>query len=517
MIGLALSVLYLLLCWAPVAAEEPFEGRTLISPKNSTVTLLLDMSGATVKTWHGADRPMALAYMLPDESILRPCRDWRSTFAGNGGRIQWIDANDVVIWDYYFLHDDYQQHHDVEPMPNGNVLLIAWERKTLQEALAAGRQIISNEMWPTVIAEIEPVGATGGNIVWEWHLWDHLIQDVDPGLPNYGVVSEHPELLDINFGNVGAPNAIGDWIHANAVDYNEELDQIVFCARVTDEFYVIDHSTTTEEAAGHTGGNSGMGGDILYRWGNPAVYGRELPPPAPGRSFHVIHGVNWIDPGLPGAGNILAFDNGDRDGFENDYSTVVEITPPVDALGHYYLAPDSAFGPSAPTWTFSDSTFFYAGPTHGGAYRLPNGNTLICESEPGYVFEVTMAGTLVWDYDHGSLISRALRYWDDVTAAPSLDDLASAGSPELAVECPNPFRPPSLLSFLSPKDSRARLEIFSVTGRRVMVLADRESGGHFQLTWNGRDMRGIEIPAGIYFLRLEAGDISMTRKMTLLR
>ncbi len=517
MIRLALCVLCLLLCGAPADAEEPFEGRTLISPKNSIEARLLDMSGATVKTWHGADRPMAVAYMLPDESILRPCRDPGSTFAGNGGRIQRIDANDIVIWDYYFSNDEYQQHHDIEPMPNGNILLIAWERKTLQEALDAGRQVISSEMWPPMIAEIEPTGPTTGNIVWEWHLWDHLMQDVDPGLPNYGVISEHPELFDINYGTVGRPMAIGDWLHENAVDYNVELDQVVFCCRASNELYVIDHSTTTTEAAGHTGGNSGMGGDILYRWGNPATYGRELPPPAPGQFFHVIHGVNWIDPGLPGAGNIIALDNGDREGILEDYSTVVEITPPVDAFGHYYIAPDSAFGPSAPTWTFSDPTFFYAGPTHGGAYRLPNGNTLICESEPGYVFEVTTTGSIVWDYNHFSLVSRAIRYWDDLTAAPPFDDLASTGPPKLIVEYPNPFTPPSMLSFLSPQDRRVRLEIFGVTGRRIQVLADHESGGQFYVTWNGRDMRGLEVPAGMYFLRLEAEDISTTRKMVLLR
>ncbi|MCP4246868.1 MAG: hypothetical protein GY778_07450 [bacterium] len=264
-------------------------------------------------------------------------------------------------------------------------------------------------MWPTLIVEINPVGVTGGNVVWEWHFWDHLVQDVDPGLANYGVVADHPELLDINFGNVGGPQGGGDWVHVNAIDYNAELDQIVFSSPPMNEFYVIDHSTTTAEAAGHSGGNSGMGGDILYRWGNPQVYGRGS---AADQQFFIIHGVNWIDPCLPGAGSFLAFNNGNRPGSANDYSTVVEIAPPVDEFGNYSLTAGAAFGPAASTWSYGDSGSFYGGPTQCGAFRLPNGNTLICATNDGYVFEVTTAGQTVWDFDYGSSIARAPRYWD---------------------------------------------------------------------------------------------------------
>ena len=101
------------------------------------------------------------------------------------------------MWSYEFANDTYQHHHDVEPLPNGNILVIVWERKTAAEAYAVGRQSIENslnEMWAEAILEIEPVGFDAVNIVWEWHIWDHLIQDVDPELPNYGVISEHAEL-----------------------------------------------------------------------------------------------------------------------------------------------------------------------------------------------------------------------------------------------------------------------------------------------------------------------------------
>ena len=77
-------------------------------------------------------------------------------------------------------------------MPNGNILLIAWERKSQVEGIALGRQNLNGEMWPEQIIEVMPTSPTTGEIVWEWHLWDHLIQDISPSMPNYGVISEHP-------------------------------------------------------------------------------------------------------------------------------------------------------------------------------------------------------------------------------------------------------------------------------------------------------------------------------------
>ena len=418
MCGKAFAAIAVLSCAGVARGQDPFDGFTVISPGDSSDTYMMDVDGTILKTWHGASRPASFAYMLADGSILRPCKDSGGQFSGGGagGRIQKLDADDNLLWDFYYSNYDHQQHHDVQPMPNGNVLLIAWERKTQQEAIDAGRQSISGEMWPTLIVEVEPVGATGGNIVWEWHLWDHLIQDADPGKPNYGVVADHPELIDINYGDPGGPQGGGDWIHANSVDYHEELDQIVFSSRAFNEFYIIDHSTTTEEAAGHTGGKSGMGGDILYRWGNPLVYDRGT---SSDQYFYVIHGVNWIDCGLPGAGHILAFNNGDRPGSVDDYSTVDEIVTPVDEEGDYYLETGEPFGPSAPVWTYGGPGW-YAGETQCGAYRLPNGNTLITAAQSGYVFEVTESGTTVWDYDHPSNVPRAPRYW-----VPGLDDFAA--------------------------------------------------------------------------------------------
>jgi hypothetical protein len=127
------------------------------------------MDGVIVKTWHGVDAPTSMAYMLPDNSILRPSADPGGDFGagGAGGRIQRISGDDLVMWDF-FLSVDHQQHHDIQPMPGGTVLIIAWERKSRAEAEAMGRQGLSHDMWPTLIVEVEPVGFDSGTVVREW-------------------------------------------------------------------------------------------------------------------------------------------------------------------------------------------------------------------------------------------------------------------------------------------------------------------------------------------------------------
>jgi hypothetical protein len=207
------------------------------------------------------------------------------------------------------------------------------------------------------------------------------------------VVADHPELIDLNF--VGASRGEADWNHINSVDYNAEFDQILLSVPRFSEVWVIDHSTTTEEAAGHSGGNSGKGGDILYRWGNPQAYRAG---DVGDRKLFSQHDAQWIESGLPGEGNILLFNNGNgRPG--GAYSSVDEFALPVDASGNYALTPGTAYGPEEQVWIYTDEnlTAFFADHI-SGAQRLPNGNTLICDGAHGTFFEVTTEGEIVWKY-----------------------------------------------------------------------------------------------------------------------
>jgi hypothetical protein len=237
-------------------------------------------------------------YLLEDGDLLRSGNVISPFFnaGGKGGVIQRLDWASNVLWEFDISDADHCQHHDIFPMPNGNVLAVVWEKHTIAEALAAGRDpaLLDDGLWSEAILELQPIGTDSAAIVWEWHLWDHLVQDFDPLQQNHGVVTDHPELVNINY--IGGPPTQEDWIHMNAVYYNADLDQIIASAHNFDEIWVIDHSTTTAEAAGHTGGSHGRGGDLLYRWGNPITYDRGT---VADERFFGQHNVQWIRPGCP--------------------------------------------------------------------------------------------------------------------------------------------------------------------------------------------------------------------------
>jgi hypothetical protein len=367
--------------------EGLINGQILFAPYYGTTTYLIDSTGAINHTWSSSYRPFTEAYWLGNGTILRP-------IISGGGGIQKILWNGTLAWDYRYTVSGCSCHHDIKCLPNGNVLMIVWVTKSRTEAIAAGRNpntIEGNTFTPDKIIEVQPTGTTSGTVVWEWHVWDHLIQDFDSSKENYGVVGDHPELIDINFGDP----FVGDWLHTNSVDYNPEFDQILIDVHNFNEVWVIDHSTTTEEAAGHAGGNSGKGGDLLYRWGNPEAYDAGA---AGDQKLFFQHDASWIKPGLPGEGHILVFNNGNnRPG--GQYSSVDEFAPPVDANGEYYLEPGSAFGPTDYTWSYTANppNSFYS-QVFGGAQRLMDGNTLICNGIPGKFLEVTPDKITVWQY-----------------------------------------------------------------------------------------------------------------------
>ncbi|MHB1557575.1 MAG: aryl-sulfate sulfotransferase [Isosphaeraceae bacterium] len=420
--------------------NEPkaLQGYTLISPFNSTRTFLLDMQGRVVHSWEAGCAPALSAFLLDNGHLVRPgsIGDDASVFGpgpGVGGRIQEFTWDGDVVWNFRFYNPKQLPHHDMTRLPNGNVLLVVWDRKTAEEAIAAGRRpemTGDRHFMPDSLIEIKPTGKTTGEVVWEWHLWDHLIQDADSTKANYGDVAAHPELVDINFwedenisvtaawqGAPPAQKADGrptakadgkpaaradskpridpDFTHFNGISYNPELDQIAMSVWSFSEVWIIDHGTTTAQAAGHTGGRRGRGGDLLYRYGNPVAYRAGT---RADRKLFNQHNTHWIPAGLPGAGHLMLFNNGGKRP-DGPYSTVDELVLPVDAQGHYTRQPGKPFGPDAPVWRYSaprKSDFFSS--FISGAQRLPNGNTLICSGANGTIFEVTSDKTIVWKY-----------------------------------------------------------------------------------------------------------------------
>lgn len=378
------------------------EDYTLFSPISSASTYLIDTHGREVHSWTSSSglRPGLSAYLLEDGDLLRTASmgtDGGGSFSGGGiaGKVERLSWNSQMEWEWYYVGDSRRSHHDIEPLPNGNLLMIAWEYKSETESHDAGRdpdKMSQNALWPDHIIEVEPSGTDQGTVVWEWHIWDHLIQDFDSTKDNYGVVADHPELLDVNFADASGPNKYkSDWMHCNGIDYNQILDQIALSCKNTNEIYIIDHSTTTEEAASHSGGDSGKGGDILYRWGNPEAYHAGTPED---QQLFGQHDVQWIQEGRPGAGDLSLFNNGN--GRSISYSSVDVISPPL-VNGEYVIQSGSAWGPAAPNWTWDQGTDMY-GTSISGAERLENGNTLVTWGQRGTFYEVNLEGEIVWKY-----------------------------------------------------------------------------------------------------------------------
>ncbi len=369
------------------------DGYILFSPIVSDTTYLIDKCGKRVKSWGSAYNPGQSVYILDDGSLLRPGNTNNTTFnaGGKGGIIEKTDWNGNITWSYKISDATQCQHHDIKALPNGHILAIAWESKTNAQAIAAGRDpsLVPATLWSEQIVEIQPVGTNGGNIVWEWHLWDHLVQDFDAAKNNYGVVSANPQLVNINYG---ASATESDWIHINSIDYNPALDQIMVSSHNMSEVWIIDHSTTTAEAAAHTGGHSGKGGDILYRWGNPAAYNTGT---VADQKLFRQHNAHWIESGLPYANQIMIFNNGNgRTG--GNYSTVEIIDPPVSGYNYTGTLP---YLPVSASWTYNSGNpnNFYA-QNISGAQQLPNGNVLVCNGPAGTFTEVTATGAAVWKY-----------------------------------------------------------------------------------------------------------------------
>ena len=420
-------------------------GYVKFSPSFGTDTYLMDLDGKIVHKWPGVLSTMLSSYLFENGNLLRLERDENFpvfAFGGQAGVIREYDWDGNLVWDFKLANAKELIHHDIEVLPNGNVLAICYEARTPEESIAAGRdpgRVLKGGLWIDKIIEIKPIRPNGGEIVWEWDMWDHLIQDFDATKANYGVVKDHPRKININThsfeaeggpimdegqieqmkamgamtSNANVDNQRSDITHVNAVSYNAELDHIAMSCPGFGEIYIIDHSISTEEA-------KGSAGDLLYRWGNPQNYGAGT---KEDQKLFGQHDVKYIPKGFPGEGHLMAFNNDIHNpdnklpslgaalakaqspdphvavGDFGNYSSVVEWILPEIGDGSYKISEDGAFGPTEPYWEYiaPDKYSFYS-PFVSGAQRLKNGNTLITEGVRGRLFEVTPEKKIVWEY-----------------------------------------------------------------------------------------------------------------------
>ncbi len=497
---------------------QSFNGYTLFS--NNETSYLIDNCGEKIQQWQSDYKAASGVYFLPNGDLLRAgtlAGDFNA--GGRGGIFELFAWNGQLKWQFEIADESQHAHHDLAILPNGNFLCTVWEKKPEAVAKSQGRQF-DGDVWSERILEIQILPNNQARIVWEWSVWDHLIQNHDATKANYGIIAEHPELIDLNYIGAGEETS-GDWLHINGISYHADFDQIAIVSRNTSEIYIIDHSTTTEEAAGHTGGRYGKGGDILYRHGNPEVYGYEQ---ILERTLNRPHHINWVTTATSWAGAFSVFNNEYIDGVQ---SQAVVFNNPADDQGHYHFMADVGYGDEQVLTTFTHPSFY--SDILSGVQVLPNNNLLILEGRQGHLIEVDENGQIVWEYlnpvnknggpgiqggaPRFNSLFRAIRYAPDFTGF-SDKDLSPSGPIELSPleqDCEiydevvstvkrtdlqalriltNPVE--EMLTIVLDEVSDQQAALYSLEGKMWMKFKLYEGMNRINL---------VGIPSGIYFLQ----------------
>jgi Arylsulfotransferase (ASST) len=408
--------------------KDSYGGYTLFAPNASNKTYLIDMEGNRVHTWKSETGPGLYAELLPNGNLLRGMRPPYKYcgIPGTAGGVEEIDWNGKVVWKYKMASKDKVQHHCFNRMPNGNTLILGWERISNDVMISKGRNpktvpvkvkskgITHNDFWLDFVEEVNPAG----QVVWEWHCVDHLGKGSDQLDPNF--------ILPMPVGEIYATS---DWSHFNSVEYVPETDQVLMNSRNLSEIYLVNHKT----------------GKIEYRWGNKVAYGQGKPASWYDSGDQILSGSH--DARYIGDGRVSIFDNGSERP-EGHRSRIVVLNTKTDEIEWEYRSWDTS--------SFSSHR-------QGAAQLLPNGNWFVTSSNSGHLFEITKEGKIVWDFvnpiimdkahctlsddskkvqvqDHDyyfNMIHRAYRYGPDY---PGLQGRDLSAKEKLAGKCPEFFK-----------------------------------------------------------------------------
>ncbi|HKK76501.1 MAG TPA: aryl-sulfate sulfotransferase [Saprospiraceae bacterium] len=504
--------------------EKAFEGYNLLFPHNQSTVYLLDNCGQVIHTWPDEDnwRPGNSVYLTEQGNLIKCKRENASImdpiWAGGGGAIvEILNWENELIASFERNDSLYRLHHDVAPMPNGNILMVVWENQTLEAALAAGRdpaKLDRDELWSEVIWEWDPVA---DSVVWEWRVWDHLVQDFDATKDNFGTVASNPQLIDINYDeHDGHP----DWLHINAIDYNPVLDQIIMSVPYFNEVWVVDHQISTAEAAGPAG-------DLLYRYGNPQAYRQGT---AEDQQLFFQHDSKWTNPnaqpGEPDFGQLSVYNNRVRE----DYAPMT-IWNPLTESGDYAFA-DGQFevGVAVREVFHPDSLDIAVSNALSSAAMLPNGNALLLAGRWGFAYEVSPENEVVWEYripiragsaveqgeelsrnnnitfrvdrygmDHPAFVGKELlplRFWE---LNPNTD-----ACPLMVVNTDSELLPEERFHFFpNPASDRIQLSL-PEAGPLQLLNAQGKVIRNWSLAAGQHDLSLGFLPKGLYFLKTKA-------------
>lgn len=388
--------------WA-IALPSVFPtGTTLYDPKQAYSsyvlfsapdgnTHLIDMNGNEVHHWNKFGFPAEMIDPTQNGGvkghILVQLKNASSPFGNifanqEVGELDWKGA---VVWRYgnQALGKNVRQNHDINRLPNGNTLLV-----TTVDHIVAG---VSNR--PIADQQIVEV-SHDGQVAWNWTVGDHLDE--------FGITDQGRNLLrqlyqegDRGFGflTINDMQAIGPNRWFDAGDQRFAPDNIVIDSREASFIAIIDKQTG--KIVWRLGPDYWSGADKAKKSvaSASAVTRLSLAIPRPVDQTSGQHDAHIISQGLPGAGNLLVFDNEGPSGFPPNPlslqvgSRILEIDPQQKTIVWQYSGIDSG----QPPWGFYSSFI-------SSARRLPNGNTLIDEGMNGRFFQVTPSGEIVWEY-----------------------------------------------------------------------------------------------------------------------
>lgn len=325
-------------------------GYTLI-PVGST-TILTDESGKTVKSWTKGGYN---AYLTNSGTLL--CQ----TGSGNApatGYASLVEMDGTTQKDNALTNSGL--HHGHWLMPNGHWLGTVAVKINPKTALAsAGYTGTMTSVWDERIQEWDPVSKT---VVWEWKASDHTSG------------TNHPRKINSNKLFTSS-----DPVHINSVVYDSARDLVVMSSHYFNELLVVDHSTTTAQAATSAGGKYGKGGDFLFRWGSTKNYG------GTGSAYSdVVHGGGVVQAGLPGAGNFTLFGNTDN---SVKHSRWYEITGKISDTG-FVIGANGEFEATLAFDFYSTSGTFESSGHYGYGQRLANGNTFLTFTNSNKLIEI---------------------------------------------------------------------------------------------------------------------------------
>ena len=223
-----------------------------------------------------------------------------------------------------------------------------------------------------------------------------------------------------------------------------------------------------------------MGGDILYRWGNPDNYG------APGTQVipAAVHDVRWVKTGRPYAGYLQIFNNEGNNG----NSTVDAINPPLNGY-NYDLTAGQQYQPS--TYTLRHNCL-ESSDGQSASDRMSNGNIFVCPADE-YMYEVDDQDNVVWQYAAGP--KKAFRYecnHPGIVALVGIDPSCSvtvienAESESIAIY-PNPSEGIFNISGIPADETISNImthdllgkEVYGVQGSNTIDLARNSNGFYF--------------------------------------